>query len=211
MWETLQRFVSSILKIYYKFDADVASDENIALWCEEMQSSNGGQMTSFPDIQTIEDLVNAVTMCIHIASPLHSSVNYLQSYYQSFVPNKPASLMRPLPNTLTQLMTYKEEDIIASLPVNDSHVWLMSSQLPYLLSYGVAPDQTLISYAKTLKVEARQRKEKGWQGVEAAAKTFCEDLLELGAMFAKNSDAMDDEIVPYTAMDPMEMAVSILI
>ena len=42
---------------------------------------------------------------------MHNSVNYLQCYYQSFVPAKPASLMAPLPRTLEELINYTEQDI----------------------------------------------------------------------------------------------------
>jgi len=34
-------------------------------------------MPSFPELNTLEELVSTVVMCIHIASPQHNSVNYL--------------------------------------------------------------------------------------------------------------------------------------
>ena len=211
MWPILCKFVASMLKTVYKSDAEVKKDKSVATWYLEMQSPTGGQMTSFPDIKTYDELTNAVVMCIHIASPQHNSINYLQCYYMAFVPNKPACLMSPVPTTLQQLQNFKESDMIAALPVEDSHVWLKSSQLPYLLSYGVAEDQTLANYARSLAKQARDQKGEKWEEVQRAAKTLYDDLMELGIAFNDNSLAMDDQIVAYIVMDPTELAVSILL
>ncbi|RDW68080.1 hypothetical protein BP6252_09476 [Coleophoma cylindrospora] len=211
MWPALHEFVKAVLVTNYKTDMDVKNDKSVQTWCTEMRSPAGGRMASFPVIKTIEALTNAVVMCIHIASPQHNAVNYLQCYYMSFVPNKPASLMAPLPQTIEQLRAYKENDMMASLPINNSQVWLMSSQLPYLLSYRVAEDQTLLNYAASLQQLASQKTGKEWQAVSAAAMNFHAKLLELRTKFRKNSDAMDKDIVPYHVMDPTEMAVSVLI
>lgn len=211
MWPVLQSFISSVLKVFYLSDADVEKDPAIASWSTEMRSPQGGQLSSFPKIKTLDDLTNAVVMCIHIASPQHNAVNYLQDYYMSFVPSKPASLMSPLPNSIEDLNAYREPDMMAALPVNDPRVWLMSSQLPYLLSYRVAEDQTLLNYAESLCKLSSQKTGDEWKSVSEAAKVFYADLLELGARFRKNSEEMDRDVVPYHVMDPTELAVSVLI
>jgi hypothetical protein len=211
MWPVLYKFVSNMLATVYGSDEDVMNDKAVQNWCSEMHSPTGGQMSSFPDIRNLDDLTCAVVMCIHIASPQHNSVNYLQCYYMSFVPNKPASLMAPLPTTLGQLMQYGEREMMAALPVKDSRVWLMSSQLPWVLSSGVAEDQTMVAYAQMLEAEARMKKGPKWQQVEKAASEFYNDLMGLGVDFNNNSEQMDDRIVPYHVLAPTELAVSILI
>jgi hypothetical protein len=82
-WNVLRRFVSTVLHAEYASDAIVIADDCVSKWCEEMQNPNNGDLKSFPTIRTIEELIDAVTACIHIASPLHSAVNYLQNYYVS--------------------------------------------------------------------------------------------------------------------------------
>ncbi len=211
MWEVLHKFVFSVLSTVYKTDFDVVADNSVASWCAEMHSPTGGQMGTFPDIKSIDDLANAVVMCIHTASPQHNSVNYLQCYYMSFVPNKPGCLNTPLPATLEALLKLKEEDIVAALPVHDEQVWLLSSQLPYLLSYGVAEDQTLMNYAQQLVEEAKEKEGDGWREIGRAAAALNSDLWQLGVVFNKHSEEMDDKIVAYNVMDPTELAVSILI
>lgn len=165
-------------------------------------------MPSFPEITTIAELTDAIVMCIHIASPQHNTINYLQCYYMSFVPAKPPSFLTPLPKSIEELQGYGEEDLIKALPVSDEHVWLMSEQLPYLLSYGVAEDQTLVNYAQTLEDEAL---EGGDQGLAKAARGLYDDLLRLGEVFEANSSELDAGMVRYNVIDPTKLAVSILI
>jgi hypothetical protein len=122
--------------------------------------------------------------------------------------------MAPLPQSLEALMAYTEKDMINALPVKDSQVWLMSSQLPYMLSYSVAEDQTLLNYARELEDEAREKKSldaKKWNSIEAASKSLYDDLLDLGVKFNGHSQQMDDQIVAYRVMDPTKLAVSVLI
>ncbi len=43
---------------------------------------------------------------------IDSDVNYLQDYYQCFVPNKPSCLCKPLPLTIEELNAYTEEHLV---------------------------------------------------------------------------------------------------
>ncbi|KAM0131356.1 hypothetical protein ACHAO1_007362 [Botrytis cinerea] len=220
LWPILFEFVSSMLSTYYTGDADVAKDTCVSTWCNEMQSPMGGQMPTFPGIKTLNELTNTITMCIHIASPQHNAINYLQNYYMSFIPNKPPSLQQPLPGSLSVLQRYREADVINALPINDSSVWIQASQLPYLLSYRVAQDQTLSAYARELRdaaINPRGRfAEPGDTGrrtdkVRKAAEKLLLDLDVAARKFKENSEAMSEGIAPYYVMDPGELAVSVLI
>ncbi|KAB8286796.1 hypothetical protein EYC80_010113, partial [Monilinia laxa] len=155
-------------------------------------------------------------MCIHIASPQHNAINYLQNYYMSFIPNKPPSLQQqPLPGSLSALQRYREIDVINALPVNDPSVWIQSSQLPYLLSYRVAEDQTLSAYARELRdaaINPRGRFSgpgdigRRTEGVRRAAEKLLANLDMAARKFKVNSEAMSEGIAPYYVMDPGELA-----
>lgn len=214
MWNTLRKFVSTILRPHYPADSTVARDHYLQSWVEEIQSPQGANIPTFPALQTFESLVDAVTMCIHIASPQHTAVNYLQDYYQSFVPNKPPSLLRPLPQSQSELQDLTEQDLIDSLPVKEPRVWLLASHLPYLLSSVVADDQSLLEYALSMKGVANSGNEDGEKkvdGMARAAEEFYEDLVRLEGKFNDNALLVDDRTVLYTVMAPEETAVSILI
>ncbi|KIM23152.1 hypothetical protein M408DRAFT_28160 [Serendipita vermifera MAFF 305830] len=214
MWRVLRNFVASVLATTYTSDAQVAQDEAIREWCTEMRSQSGGQMSTFPIITTIESLVDTVTMCIHIASPQHTAVNYLQDYYQAFVIHKPPCLFSPLPTSLNTLNTYKEKDLLAALPLKNPVEWLLASHVPHLLSYRVAEDQNLVNYAASIARLAQQGADNGEPGeaeIASAATRLLQHLIELIQVFKKNSDEMDDQTVPYNVMSPEVTAVSILI
>lgn len=210
LWAIIHKYVTSILRTVYKCDDDVMHDKHVQNWCGEMHSPTGGQMNSFPDIRTLEQLANAVTMCIHIASPLHNSVNYLQGYYQSFVPNKPSCLASPVPTKLSELMAFGEKDFMKALPIKDTRVWRMCEQLPHLMSSPVEQEMNMRKYAKDVERETREKKGSRWETVGEAAIEFGEELMEAEILFRRNSDMLDDHLMPYKVLDPDHLAVSIL-
>ncbi len=206
MWNTLHTFVSSCMSVSYATDDAVASDTVIGDWCTEMRSPTGGQLSSFPAaITTRAELVDALTMCIHIASPQHTAVNYLQDFYQVFLPNKPSALYKAPPSTINDLNAWKEADIIASLPMKFPQQWLLTTHLPHLLSYRVAQDQNLPTYAISLSKVGRN------ETIRAAARTLYAELLNLKVSFDAINNALDDPLIQYHVMDPEVTAVSILL
>lgn len=73
MWQVLRNFVARFLANGgqgFDTDAKVAADLDIKRWCDEMRSDDGGQMKSWPVIQTVDQLVDCVTMCIRTYKPL---------------------------------------------------------------------------------------------------------------------------------------------
>ncbi|KAK6524667.1 hypothetical protein TWF281_011569 [Arthrobotrys megalospora] len=217
MWFSIRRFVEAMLNDWYAYKKlTVENDDQVKSWVREMQDDMGAKLSSFPDITTMDQLIDAVTMCIHIASPQHTAVNYLQEYYQVFVPNKPSCLAAPLPKSISELEKYKEADIIKALPLEKGNVWLMSAYIPHLLSMLVIEDQNIITYAKTELLYRQSIRDQA--GVDAA-QAFLDDLETFKVDFQKNSEEMNVETAPpglpgssqYTVMDPRKMAVSILI
>lgn len=208
MWQTLHKFVTSFLCAFPELDSDekVAADTNIQNWVAEMRGS--GKMAHFPDVKTKEALIDIVTMCIHLASPQHTAVNYVQEYYQTFVVNKPPSFFTAPPTTLEALEAMTEEELVEALPMNHLREWLLSSQLPFLLNETVAPKENLPTYALTLYHTARSNGEE--QIVEAARRLFM-DLRELKVVFEKISEDMDPDTGGYDVMNPEVTAVSVLI
>jgi hypothetical protein len=212
MWQTLHEFVSSALRIRYKNNADVQADKWVNTWCTEMRSDIGGRMKSFPIIKGFDQLVDAVVMSIHIASPQHNAVNYLQAFYGSFVINKPPCLCKDVISSYAALEAVKEADLLAALPVGKDHgpLWLLASHLPYLLSYRVADDQTLMNYAFSLWKLSLDLKPPNPTLVGIASK-FYNTLRLLVLKFGEHSTDLDQDLIPYTVMDPSTTAISILI
>lgn len=209
LWNVLRKYVQTMLSIAYPDDASVVADKHLQNWSQEVKTA--GAMPSFPEMKTVDDLIDAATMCIHIAAPFHSAVNYLQQFYQTFVINKPASLCSPPPTTLDQLKAYKEPNLIASLPINRQRQWLLSAQVPWLLSFKVEDERSLINFAASQWSVYRYKKEIAEQKVRDASETLYRDLQGLQKTFFYNSAGMEKGSIPYMVLDPGLTAVSILI
>ncbi|KAJ8515587.1 hypothetical protein ONZ45_g7006 [Pleurotus djamor] len=206
MWKTIRKFVSSVLRTetYYSGDASVATDSGVQAFAREMYSADGAGMVKFPkEIKTLDQLIDVVTMCIHIAAPQHTAVNYLQQFYQTFPPNKSSALYSPIPTTLDALRAVDEGFLIKSLPVTANQDWLLMCQVPYLLSMPVDAAGNIVTYAD----EAARDDD---DVIAAAGKQFYEDLEGLEVVFQRNSAQLDNQQIPYDVMNPEEMANGIV-
>lgn len=207
MWEILRSFVSMVLtEAYARGDSQVENDRSISAFCYEVRSQRLGQLASFPDIETLDELIDFVTMCIHIASPQHTAVNYLQQYYQTFVPNKPSALYTRLPQSLEELQDFEEEDMLLALPVHEPRDWLIMAQVPYLLSFEVPDDSNILHYATTISASSSTP-----EIIRDAAMVLKDDLEEFVGTVAMYSEELDDQQTPYFVLDPSKTAISILI
>ncbi|KAI6765924.1 hypothetical protein HG530_006994 [Fusarium avenaceum] len=218
LWGIIRDFVKSVLETKYKSDKDVTSDPYIANWCKEIQTS--GQIPSFPFITTVDQLIDAVTMCIHTASPQHTAVNYLQDYYYSFVPSKPPALCTRLPQDLKTLQTYTEKDLTDALPIGTKDAkwkdWLLAAQLPELLSFKVEDRYNLLTYANSLYTVNKDRtscenSEMHSHAISEAAEVFYSRLKNAGLAFEYYSAIQTEGSIEYPVMQPEVTAVSILI
>lgn len=61
-------------------------------------------------------------MCIHIASPQHSAINYLQNFDMAFVAAKPPALYTKPPSSLQELLGYNERNVSRLFLVSSNHV-----------------------------------------------------------------------------------------
>ncbi|KAJ4243205.1 hypothetical protein NW762_014841 [Fusarium torreyae] len=218
LWGIIRDFVKSVLETQYTSDEVVQNDPYIGSWCEEIQTK--GQIPSFPTITTVDQLVDAVTMCIHTASPQHTAVNYLQDYYYSFVPSKPPALCTPLPQDLKTLETYTEKHLTEALPIGTGDVkwkdWLLAAQLPELLSFKVEDRYNLITYAKSLYNVNKERtikenKRFNAVGIRDAAAVLYSRLKDAGLAFEYVSAIQTEGSIEYPVLQPEVTAISILI
>ncbi|KAF4958927.1 hypothetical protein FGADI_2006 [Fusarium gaditjirri] len=218
LWGIIREFVKSVLETKYTSDEVVAKEACIADWCREIQTN--GQIPTFPTITTVDQLIDAVTMCIHTASPQHTAVNYVQDYYYSFVPSKPPALCTPLPKTLGDLQGYTEQHLTDALPIGTKDAkwkdWLLAAQLPELLSFKVEDRYNLITYAKSLYNVNKDRtitenKELNSEAIRDAAEVFYSRLKNAGLAFEYISAIQTPGSIEYPVLQPEVTAVSILI
>ena len=215
MWHKIRNYVQDMLALDYPGpDADhkVLHDERIQAWSAEMRSPVGADLPYFPTISTFEELLDCVTMCIHIASPQHTAVNYLQNYYQSFVVNKPPCLYAEPPPSRQGLLAYTEKQLIEALPMNHTRDWLLSSHIPYLLSFKPGNKESLIIYAASKFHLYHNKTSEKDQAIAQATGKFYTALADSEEEFKGYGQATDDwGTVRYEVLSPEWNAVSILI
>ncbi|KAL2166023.1 hypothetical protein VTG60DRAFT_3427 [Thermothelomyces hinnuleus] len=209
LWTSIRAYVNAMLHIRFPSDACVAADEDIQRWVNEKKIA--AHMPTFPEIKTLDALFDAVTMCIFIASPFHTAINYLQNFYQAFVIAKPPALCSAPPTTLEELQEYKEHDLIAALPINRQRQWLLAAQVPWLLSFKVEPDRSLLNYAASQWYVHKYKRAEDDVRIKKASERLYSDLQRMQRTFFRNSLAMDRRSIPYMVLDPGLTAVSILI
>ncbi|MCJ1381109.1 hypothetical protein MMC17_004218 [Xylographa soralifera] len=224
MWGKIRRYVASMLDLAYpapNADQKVAADPCVRDWYEIMQKDpsptgdGGAGLKSFPTIRTLAQLVDAVTMCIHLASPQHTSINYLQNYYQSFVINKPPCLYTPPPTSREELMVFTEKHLVLALPINHPKEWLLASHISYLLSFKPGDKESLIAYALSkFQVYVGKKREESQDAPEIAkcARKFYVELADSEKEFKQyGQDTFDAGVIAYDVLSPSWNAVSILI
>ncbi|KAM0540558.1 hypothetical protein ACHAPJ_013584 [Fusarium lateritium] len=224
LWGIIRDFVKSALETQYTSDKVVQNDPYIGSGYEEIQTK--GQIPSFSTITTVDQLIDAVTMYIHTASPQHTAVNYLQDHYYSFVPSNPPALCRPLPQDLKTLETYTEKHLTEALPIGTGDVkwkdWLPAAQLPELLSFKVEDRYNLITYAKSLYNVNKERTiedNRRFNAVDIrdAAAVFYSRLKDaglafyLGTHFEYVSAIQTEGSIEYPVLQPEVTVISILI
>lgn len=212
MWGSIRKYVMSMLLMYYdkdRADQMIQDDPFIKDWCKEIQTS--GWIKTFPTVTTLDELCDALTMSIHIAAPFHSAVNYLQNFYQAFVPAKPPSLCSPLPSSLAILKSYTEKSLMDALPIGRQREWLLAVQIPWLLSFKVPGERSLVTFAQSqwrAHVSGTRPED---EEIRNISEMFYLDLKKLEVEFLVTSQGMDEGSIPYIVLDPSNTAVSILI
>ena len=218
MWYKIRNFVKEMLSLNYSgpnADTAVKEDQQVQAWSKLIRApakERGAGMPSFPVIETLDQLTDAITMCIHIASPQHTAVNYLQNYYQAFVVNKPPCLYKPPPTNREQLLGFTEKDLVAALPMNHPHEWLLASHIPYLLSFKPGDKESLIIFAASKYHVYKAKKGDRNLAIRDAAARFYQALAASELEFRKyGKDTDDSDVITYEVLSPSWNAVSILI
>ncbi len=117
IWNAIHQWVSDYLSIYYKSDESVQNDTYIQNWAIEAGAYDGGRVPDFGQengrIQTLDYLIDAVTLIIFTASAQHAAVNFPQGNMMNYAPAVPLAGYQPA-SVLKGEVT--EEDYLNLLP-----------------------------------------------------------------------------------------------
>ena len=94
IWDALHEWVDSYVRAYFSSDGEIASDVPLQNWAAELVSFDGGRVKDFGSdgngtIETIDYLVDALTLIIFTGSAQHAAVNFPQKGIMSYAPAQP--------------------------------------------------------------------------------------------------------------------------
>jgi arachidonate 15-lipoxygenase len=115
VWSALHDWVESYVRLYYSSHADVQQDTELQRFFTEVGAQDGGRISGVRPVNTVDHLVDALTLLIFTGSAQHAAVNFPQYDLMSFVPNFPLAAFRPGPGA----SAVKEGDYVAMLPPMD--------------------------------------------------------------------------------------------
>lgn len=99
IWNSLRKWVSEYLQIYYTDDSKIREDPEIMGWWREIQEKgHPDKKTGWPALQTVGDLTDIITTMAWIASGHHAAVNFGQYSYSGYMLNHPSATHAPMPD-----------------------------------------------------------------------------------------------------------------
>lgn len=155
IWQAIEDYVSQIIDLFYKSDADVSNDSEVQSWAGDTYQNgfpaHGGlQGHGFPQsIRTKQLLVEMCTLIIFTATAQHAAANFVHYDMYSFAPNAPFSLGLPPPSkkgetnndALLRAMKGNSGNILQLLPgLQDWMSPVMIISMAYTLSQN-SPDE----------------------------------------------------------------------
>lgn len=142
LWPAIQRFVGDYLRLYYRNDQDVRDDVELQGFVHELTAPQYcglkglGGLTATGDearpwrLESLDYLVEMVSLILYTAGPQHASVNYAQFPLMSYMPSVAGTIYAPPPGRSTALAS--EQDLLKWFPPLD--VALYTFLFEFLLS-----------------------------------------------------------------------------
>ncbi|XP_021742501.1 probable linoleate 9S-lipoxygenase 5 [Chenopodium quinoa] len=104
IWSAIEHWVKEYCSFYYKSDDMIANDPELQDWWKEIREKGHGDKKDeewWPEMKTLDVLIETCTTIIWVASALHAVVNFGQYPYGGYMPNRPTISRKfmPQPNT----------------------------------------------------------------------------------------------------------------
>jgi arachidonate 5-lipoxygenase len=129
VWNAIGSYVEAVVGKFYASDAAVAADIALAAWAAECTDPARADIPGFPKAFASRALLTrALQTLIWSVSAQHSVVNFSQFEFLSYVPNRPDSLFRAMPEGTEEieasyvawLLSTPSDDTLADVNVYDS-------------------------------------------------------------------------------------------
>ncbi|XP_069043747.1 polyunsaturated fatty acid lipoxygenase ALOX15B-like [Lepisosteus oculatus] len=153
LWNSINRFVKGVVKVYYPDDNAVVKDTELQSWIKEIFTEGFQERPESEIPQSFtspEEVTKFVNMVVFTVSAQHAAVNSGLFDFSSWMPNSPSSLQWPPPITKGSTTM---SDILKALPDINTTVrlmattWLLSKQPSDFVALGQYPWEHFIEDA----------------------------------------------------------------
>ncbi|KAG7330197.1 hypothetical protein KOW79_006419 [Hemibagrus wyckioides] len=136
LWDAIEKFVSSIVSLYYTSDNEVVQDSELQAWIKDVVEEGFVDFPQFGlpnELKNKRELITVLSVVIFTTTAQHAATNNGQFDFCSWVPNTPCTMRQPLP---TDKDSVTMELIMNTLPdINQSCVqmaitWLLARTQP---------------------------------------------------------------------------------
>jgi len=204
----MKEWVSDYLSSYYRDDAAMKKDEELQAWWNEIVNVGHGDHKDDPSgwykMETKEEVVEAVTTIIWVASAHHAAVNFVQYSYGGYMPNLPTMSKRLIPEKGSEEYSEMLEDV--------DKYFLKTVSTPFQSTLVMAVLEILSKHAKNeVYVGQIEGSTPDWNDDNGIAETFNRFSLRLVQVeknvTARNSNPnlknrLGPALVPYTLLYP---------
>ena len=152
-WNAIRSWADEYLRTYYRSEADLAADFEVANWYRELVAPDGGRVVGFGEngsLGGLEELIDAATLLIFTSSIQHAAVNFPQFDLMTYTPNMPLAGFAAAPGARDG----RAQDFLDLLPP------LPSARLQLVILYflGTVHHTTLGMYSAGELCDPRVRK-----------------------------------------------------
>ncbi|XP_041999732.1 probable linoleate 9S-lipoxygenase 5 isoform X1 [Salvia splendens] len=166
IWGTIKTWVQDYCNLYYKTDEMVQEDPELQAWWTEIREKGHGDKKDepwWPKMQSRKELIESCTTIIWVASALHAALNFGQYPYGGYLPNRPATSRRFIPD----LGTPEYEEM--KLNPEKAYLKTITSQMQSVLGISLVE---ILSRHSSDEIYLGQRDSPEWTADTEACKAF---------------------------------------
>ncbi|WP_081704251.1 lipoxygenase family protein [Photorhabdus temperata] len=98
IWNSILKFVTNYIKIFYVTSYHIQSDTNLNNWMDDI--IDNGKIKGFKKITSRDELSQVITMIIFTSSAQHAAVNFTQPVWMMYAPAMSGILSHPKPTVV---------------------------------------------------------------------------------------------------------------